>query len=247
MLLGGEPGSRGFFGGSDTWRKVVNLSHPLHPDIPQWPGDPPVLLDVHSRIESDGYFLRRIKLGEHSGTHMNAPASFYPDGITIDQYDPESFIAPAVVLDMSGPSEEDPDYLLGVEEVERWERIHRTIARSSVVLLHTGYQQHWNSPGRFLNLDPKGTAHFPGFDPEAARFLVEGRGAAGIGIDTHGVDGGMDTTFAVNRLVLAEPRLVLENLANLDQLPPKGTTLIIAPLPLVGGSGAPVSVLALVP
>ena len=204
-------------------------------------------LDAHSRIESDGYFLRRITLGEHSGTHMNAPASFYPDGITLDQYEPESFIAQAVVLDLSGPSEEDPDHLLSVEEVESWERSYGEIAEGSVVLLHTGYQQHWDSSGKFLNLDANGTAHFPGFGTEAARLLVEGRGAAGIGIDTHGVDGGMDAAFAVNRLVLEEPRLVLENLANLDQLPPKGTTLIIAPLPLVGGSGAPVPVLALVP
>ena len=204
-------------------------------------------LDAHSRIESDGYFLRRITLGEHSGTHMNAPASFYPDGITIDQYKPESFIVQAVVLDMSGPTEEDPDHLLSVEELEIWERTYGEIAEGSVALLHTGYHQYWNSPRKFLNLDPSGTAHFPGFGAEAAQFLVQGRGTAGIGIDTHGVDGGMDTSFAVNRLVLAKPRLVLENLANLDQLPPKGTTLIIAPLPLVGGSGAPVSVLALVP
>ena len=247
MLIGGGPGSRIAAGRSVRWRKVVNLSHPLHPGIPQWPGDPPVRLDAHSRIESDGYFLRRITLGEHSGTHMNAPASFYPDGITIDQYEPESFIAQAVVLDMSRPSKDAPDYLLAVEEVESWEGTYGEIAAGSVVLLHTGYQRYWSSPGKFLNLDRNGTAHFPGFCAEAARFLVEGRGAAGIGIDTHGVDGGMDTVFAVNRLVLAKPRLVLENLANLDQLPPKGTTLVIAPLPLAGGSGAPVSVLALVP
>ena len=219
----------------------------MHPGIPQWPGDPPVRLNAHSRIGNDGYFLRRITLGEHSGTHMNAPASFYPDGITIDQYKPESFIAQAVVLDMSRPSEENPDYLLSVEEVGSWERTYAAIPEGSVVLLHTGYQRYWDSPGKFLNLDPSGTAHFPGFSAEAARLLVEGRGAAGIGIDTHGVDGGMDTAFGVNRLVLAESRLVLENLANLDQLPPLGTTLIIAPLPLAGGSGAPVSVLALVP
>ena len=247
MLPVGQPGSQATAGSSAARRKVVSLSHPLHPGIPQWPGDPPVRLDAHSRIESEGYFLRRITLGEHSGTHMNAPASFYPDGITIDQYEPESFIAQAVVLDMRRPSGEDPDYLLAVEEVESWERTYGAIAEGSVVLLHTGYQRYWNSPEKFLNPDPSGTAHFPGFGTEAARFLVEGRGTAGIGIDTHGVDGGMDTAFAVNRLILAEPRLVLENLANLDQLPPRGTTLIIAPLPLVGGSGAPVSVLAIVP
>lgn len=68
-----------------------------------------------------------------------------------------------------------------------------------------------------------------------------------MGIDTHGVDPGQDNTFATNRLVLEKPRIILENLTNLDQLPPKGTTLAIGILRLRGGSGSPVGVLALVP
>jgi kynurenine formamidase len=67
-----------------------------------------------------------------------------------------------------------------------------------------------------------------------------------VGIDTHGVDGGLDPTFATNRQVLAEQGLVLECLTNLDQLPTVGIVLAIAPLRLRNGSGSPVSVLALV-
>jgi kynurenine formamidase len=89
--------------------------------------------------------------------------------------------------------------------------------------------------------------HFPGFGSEATRFLLLERQIAGVGIDTHGVDGGQDETFATNHLVLEQPRLVLENLTNLDQIPPVGTTLVIGILRLKGGSGSPAAVMALVP
>ena len=90
-----------------------------------------------------------------------------------------------------------------------------------------------------------GGQRFPGFGLDAVRFLLEERGIAGIGIDTHGVDGGQDDTFAVNHLMLEQPRIVLENLTNLDQLPPAGVILVIGILRLKGGSGSPASVLAL--
>lgn len=60
------------------------------------------------------------------------------------------------------------------------------------------------------------------------------------------VDGGSNTDFSVNRLILSQPRIVLENLTNLDQLPPVGTTVVIAPLRLRGGSGSPLGIVAIV-
>jgi kynurenine formamidase len=66
-----------------------------------------------------------------------------------------------------------------------------------------------------------------------------------VGIDTHGVDSGQDTNFTINRLLLERSLIVIENLTNLDQLPPQGTTLIIGILRLSGGSGSPAGIMAL--
>ena len=88
--------------------------------------------------------------------------------------------------------------------------------------------------------------HFPGFGVDAAKLLIEKRNIAGIGIDTHGVDGGKDTSFSVNRLILNKPRIVLENLTNLEQLPHTGITVVLGILRLQGGSGSPGGVIALV-
>ena len=239
-----------------TYSRVIDLSHVIHPAIPRWPGDPPIVFEPVATIEQDGYYLRRFCMGEHSGTHLNVPSSFHPGGPSIDTYPAESLIAPAIVLDVRGQAAANPDYGLARADVLAWERRHGRIPAGTVVLLYTGWQAKWHDPVAFLGQDARGGFHFPGFDVGAARFLLEERGVAGIGTDTHGVDPGQDLSFATNRLVAAfrpvgtplrPPRLVLENLTNLDRLPPTGATLAIGILRLKDGAGTPVSVLALVP
>jgi kynurenine formamidase len=114
-------------------------------------------------------------------------------------------------------------------------------------LLNTGWRHFWDQPGRFINIGADGAMHTPGFSLEAARFLLEWREVAGLGIDTHGIDAGADTGLAVSRLTLARSALVLECLNNLDQLPPTGATVVVGRLRLVGGSGSPAAVTALIP
>ena len=198
-------------------------------------------------MERQGYFLRRFSMGEHSGTHMVAPASYYPGGRTIDQYPAGELFRPAAVLDVRRRCAADPDYALTVEDLLAWESTNGAAPRDSVVLLCTGWSEHWSDPGSYLGLDHEGMMRFPGFGYDAATMLVNERGVAGLGTDTAGVEPGRDTTLAVSRLVLAQPRIVLENLANLEQLPSTGAVLVIGPLKLAGGSGSPASVIALVP
>jgi kynurenine formamidase len=230
-----------------TISRVVHLSHIIGPDIPQWPGDPPVEFEAVADLEKDGYYLRRFSLGEHSATHMNAPNSFYSQGMSIDQYPAQSLIAKAVVIDIREQAVGNVNYALTLSDVLAWEQQYGQIPQSSVVMLFTGWQSKWSDKAAFFNQDASGGLHFPGFGSEATQFLLSERQIAGVGIDTHGVDPGHNTTFATNRLVLEQPRIVLENLTNLDQLPVIGTILVIGILRLKGGSGSPVAVLALLP
>lgn len=223
--------------------KVVSLSHPISPRIPLWPGDPPVVFEEVASLEQDGYFLRRFSMGEHSATHMNAPNSFFADGMGIEGYQPQDLVRPAVVIDIRDRC--DPDYEISVQDIEGWERQHGLIDAGSVVLMYTGWQHLWNDPRAFFGQDAQGS-HFPGIGEAAIRFLLEQRQIAGVGIDTHGVDPGQSSTFATNHAVLAGNGIVLECLTNLDQLPAKGTTLVIGVLALEGGSGSPAAVMALI-
>ena len=232
---------------SITYRRVVDLTHPIRPGIPRWPGDPPVEFATVASIDQEGYRLRRFSMGEHSGTHLSTPSAFWHDGIGPAQIPGESLIAGAAVIDVSELAMRDPDYALSVDAVREWERRHGAVPPGCVVLLFTGWERYWDEPGKFINADPDGIMHFPGFGIEAARFLLERRGASGLGIDTHGIDPGTDTGLSVSRFALTKRALVLECLNNLSALPPNGATVVIGRLPLVGGSGSPASVLALVP
>lgn len=116
----------------------------------------------------------------------------------------------------------------------------------SLVVLDTGWGARWSDPPRFINVGADGRMHFPGFGVEVVDLLIEQRGIAGLGIDTHGIDGGVDDTLGINRRVLEPRLLVLECLANLDQLPPISATLIVGVLRLRAGTGSPAAVLGLV-
>ncbi|BAY48602.1 cyclase family protein [Scytonema sp. HK-05] len=237
----------GIEGGLISYSRVIHLSHVIDLDIPQWQGDPPVDFETVAELHKDGYYLRRFSMGEHSATHINAPNSFHLNGVGIDEYSAQSLVVPAVVIDIREKVVANSDYALCVDDILAWEQQYGEIPPGCVLLVYTGWQEKWLDKNAFFNQDAQGKMHFPGFSRDATRFLLEERQIAGVGIDTHGVDSGQDTTFGTNRLVLQKPRIVLENLTNLDQLPPTGATLVIGVLRLQGGSGSPVGVLAFLP
>ena len=230
-----------------SYSRVIHLSHIIDPDIPTWPGDPPVVLKRVAEIAADGFFLRRISMGEHSGTHMNSPAAFYEDCAGIESYDAGSLVAPAVVIhlsDLTGRNEWDG---LTTADIAAWEAAHGAVPEGSLALVDTGWGKRWKDPDAYMNVDDSGLPRFPGIDVEAARVLLEQRGAAGLGIDSPGVDSNLDGSYSTNRMALAQERIVLENLANLEQLPPTGATIFVGALRLRGGSGSPAAVMALLP
>ena len=84
-----------------------------------------------------------------------------------------------------------------------------------------------------------------------ARWLASERAILGLGVETVGTDAGaahsFDPPFPCHSFLLGAGKYGLTQLANVDRLPPTGALLIAAPLKIVGGSGSPTRVLALVP
>lgn len=203
--------------------------------------------ETTASLSTEGYFLRRFSMGEHSGTHVSTPSALFDQGSGPDSIPPEALVAPAVVIDSRSSANKDPNYVLTADDLAEWEQRHSKIPPGSVALLLTGWGRYWDEPERFINLGADDLMHTPGFTSNAVSFIFDERGAAGIGIDTHGVDAGADTGLDASRAALSRGGLVLECLNNLDRLPVTGATLVIGRLPLVGGSGSPASVLALAP
>lgn len=169
-------------------------------------------------------------------TRIDAPGRLVPGLWTVDEIPPERLVAPLVVLDVSGNATNNPDYLISVEDVSNWERSHGQVPVGAVVMAHTGWESRW-----------KNGLHLPGYSADAAKFLVEGRNAIGLGIDTLLVESGTSKQSATYQYVLAHGVYLLKNVANLDHVPASGAIAMVAPAKLAGAAEGPVRLMALVP
>jgi kynurenine formamidase len=155
-----------------------------------------------------------------------------------------------VVLDVTAQAAANRDYRLTVDDVAAFEKRHGRIAAGTIVLLRTGWSRHWPMVKAYLGDDTPGDASklsFPSYGPDAARLLVEDRRAGVLGVDTASIDFGRSTDFGVHRIAAAENVVGLENLTNLDQVPPTGATVIALPMKIEGGSGGPLRAVAMIP
>ena len=224
---------------------VVDLTLPLGPDTVMWPGAPAPSADIAVTVKHDGYYARLVHFFEHSGTHVDAPNHFVEGSQAVTDLPLQTLISPAVVIDASADINGNGDAVLELATVKAWEEKHGLVPAGSVVLLRTGWEDLYDQP-ELYGAGPDGL-HFPGFGAQAATYLVE-RGVVGIGLDTLGIDRGVDSDFPVHSHVTL-PKQVwhIENLTNLKSLPATGALVFVGVLPLVDGSGSPARILALVP
>ena len=216
---------------------------------------PPVEIHPISHYDERGPFWawNWLKLGEHTGTHFDAPQHWitgrdYADGAT-DTIDPAHFIAAVNVIDCSTEAAGNPDFLLTREAVEAWEEKHGAIGAGEWVLMRTDWDRRNHDADSFLNADETGP-HTPGPTVDCIEYLLS-RGILGWGTQCIGTDagmaGGFQPPFPAHHLLHQNNRYGLASLVNLDQLPPKGAILIAAPLKIQNGTGSPIRALALVP
>jgi len=203
-------------------------------------------IDARASVSKDQDYVRNNSSLRQSGTRIDAPARFARTLWTVDQIPTERLIAPLVVLDVSANLKNHPDYQISIEDIAQWEQAHGQIPSGSVVIARTGWDARWNSARDYRNADRNGTMHYPGYSQDAAKFLVEGRTALGLGIDTLSIDHGPSKDFPVRQYTLARSVYQLENVANLDRVPVTGGMVVVAPTKLESGSGGPVRILALV-
>ena len=241
--------------------EVVDCSGRLGPDTPllKLPPDfardtPKIEIHKISEYDQDGPFWawNWLKLGEHSGTHFDAPHHWitgkdYPDGYT-DTLPVQRTVAPVNVIDCSAEAAADPDFLLTVDHIRAWEAEHGEIGKGEWVVMRTDWDRFAHSEDEYLNANDTGP-HTPGPTAEAIGYLIS-KGIVGWGTQCIGTDagqaGGMEPPFPAHNLLHKAGRYGLASLANLAKLPPKGAILIAAPLKIAQGTGSPIRALALV-
>ena len=219
--------------------RLIDLSHPLHPATPPWPGNPPVEVSVLNAIPASRGAGRRPAPGEpphvnvtafrtcnHTGTHMDAPTHFYHGVPTIDQIPLEQCIGPAVLVDVRRVG------LRGVIEPADLVPLEESIIQSHKVVLRTGWSDHWESADYFLD--------YPVLSEATADWLVA-HGVHLVGVDTPSVD---REPNPVHFVLLGSHAVIVENLTNLGSINAPLFELIVVPLPLRGLDGSPVRAVA---
>jgi kynurenine formamidase len=239
-----------------TGVKVVDLTAPLSETTPiiKLPADRgqpwPFAREIISRYDAAGpvVYWNNIRLSEHSGTHFDAPVHWLTgrEHDDIARIPPERLVAPAAVLDFSAAAQADPEFLLERAHVERWQQAHGPLPAGGWLLYRTGWDARVGDPQAFLN-----DGRTPGISPECARWLAQDTPIIGVGVETVGTDAGQASSFAdqpypCHWYLHGANKYGLTQLQNLASLPPQGAVLFTGPLPIVGGSGSPARVLALV-
>ena len=221
--------------------QVVDLTHAYDGDFPTFDGKPGILYDTDKAFDADGYHLFRLTIFEHTGTHIDAPLHFAPDGASVDALPVENLIAPLCVLDISAKAADDPNATVEPADIEAWVSAHGEIPAGACVAMNSGWSARIGDASWRNGSD--GALAFPGFSKTATDLLME-TGAASIGVDTLSLDPGNSADFAVHHSWLPSGRFGIEGLANLDRLPATGATIFIGAPKHRGGTGGPARIMA---
>jgi len=191
---------------------------------------------------------------EHSGTHTDSPSSFCKGQWHIHQIPLDNLFGPGVIIDISEKAEKNKgDAYLTVMDITKWEKEHGRIPKGAVVIMNSGWYRKyaddlgyygWNKTTEY-NMS---LAHFPGWSEEAIEFLATERDIVGIAVDTIELDPGKELgTFKAHLAACRHNIWGIENIANLDKLPPKGFILYNMVMKIELGSAAPGRVFASIP
>ncbi|XP_072050301.1 isatin hydrolase-like [Amphiura filiformis] len=188
-----------------------------------------------------------FQTAEHSGTHIDAPSHFGEGALRVHQIPLEKLIGPGVIINVKSKVAANIDYRVTVDDIQDWETKYNQIPDGAVVIMNSGWSQRYpNTTLLFGSEDFMDTTtyHFPGWHEDTVDWLLKNRNIHVIGVDTTSLDSGPAITFPVHQLLGANNIPGIENVANLDSIPERGTMIYVAAFKLYEGSGSPSRVFA---
>lgn len=215
-----------------SFARTVDLSHVVREDMPRLPGEPPTRL-----LRAPDGALQQLQLGAATGSLLRVAAAPGADLSDVEGLSPRDLVLPAVVIDARDRAQDTPGFALSAADVRAWEQHYGPIPPGSLVLLATGWDLRWGDAQAYLGLTGQGTPRTPGFGADAVELLLNQRDVLALGLDAPSLSAVPASGFC----------LLLENLTNLEQLPPTGATVVIGALKLQRAQSSPARVLALIP
>ncbi|MCL2291428.1 MAG: cyclase family protein [Bacteroidetes bacterium] len=219
--------------------KIIDLTHSIAENMPMYPGTDAPTLHVAYNHEDYGFMETHISLFSHTGTHIDAPAHLYANGLTLDKYPIEQFVGKALVIDC--------------RKLEKGEKIQMQLLEEKGDVLHevefilflTGQSALWGTPEYFGKI--------PLMSQEVVEWINQ-RKLKGIGIDAPSFDpitidalaqaaGELDNHRAILK---TNNTILIENLCKLEEVGSEMFMLYALPLNTSNADGAPARVIAMV-
>jgi arylformamidase len=208
------------------FEEAVDLTHELRNGMPVYPGDPIPRFVSYATIKKDGVNLTKLTLGSHTGTHIDAPRHFIPDGIGIDQISPRRLVGEAYVIDMS-----DKPIGSGITGQDFRDNLEGKIAEDDIVVIYTGCSEHWE--------DESIRQSYTYLTGDAAEYLVSKKVRA-VGIDFLSVEKFGSPAPVAHKTLLGSGVFIIESLSQATkQFVGKRILVICLPIKLQNGDGAP--------
>jgi kynurenine formamidase len=229
-------------------KKFVDLTHSFGPETPVWsgfgqakfsPAADPKTGEPYT-IPKDEFRATYYQMVGQYGTHVDPPAHFAQDGITMDKIPLKEMILRLVVLDDTPYLAKDPNHAFSVADLKAWERAHGRVPKGAFVALRTDMSKDWDSNPERFKRQP-----FPAWDFATIKYLYEQRGVTATGhesMDTDTTDKMDSETW-----ILKHGHYQIEVMANLDKVPATGALIVVTWPKVENGVGFPARAFAVLP
>ncbi len=209
-------------------RKIIDLTHRLAPDMPVFPGDPPVNFRVAAEISRDGFRETELTISSHTGTHVDAPSHVIPGGLTLDRLPMANFFGTAVVVDCTGIPDGGRVTLDKIRETKGADE-------AEFLIFRTEWGKFWGSEKFF--------GEYPVLDENTARWIVDAH-KKGVGLDVMSLDPIPSESLPLHHILLGGGVLIVENLCCLEKLPSGLFNFCALPIKLSDADGSPARAVA---
>ncbi|MBF6569302.1 MAG: cyclase family protein [Candidatus Binataceae bacterium] len=229
-------------------KHFVDLTHSFSPSTPVWKGFGPATFSRAANpatgqsytIAKDGFRSFFYSMVGQYGTHIDPPAHFDPNGITMDQIPLKQMILPLVVFDITPLLKREPNHALTVDDIGRWEKAHGRVPAGSFAALRTDMSRDWDSNPRRFERNP-----FPAWSLAAIEFLYDQRGIVANGHES--LDTDTTSEMRSETWLLKRGHWQIEAIANLDQVPATGALIVVSWPKPKRGLGFPARAFAILP
>ncbi|MGQ0679322.1 MAG: cyclase family protein [Actinomycetota bacterium] len=203
--------------------EFIDVSIGIYPGMVTWPSDPGVSVErVSDMAQGKSANVSALCMGSHTGTHIDPPLHFIPEGMPIDRIPPETLVGPAEVVDFTHVPAD-----IGAADLEA-AGLPQGVQR---ILFKTRNSQIWRRP------DPEFTEDYVALAPDGARWVVEHKVKL-VGIDFLSIERRGTPGHPTHVELLSNEVVIIEGL-DLSGVEPGRYELVCLPMKLIGGDGGP--------